>query len=218
MDNNELLVKIWDVSHGHATYIKTPNNKHILIDLGSGSYSDGDSFSPIIHLKENYNVDVIDCCFITHPHLDHIDDILNLKEISLMLTSLPNSVDNKSLLENCRDCDKEKFKKYVNLTENFIHPVSEDKSLDSYDYWGAKITVFRSQKEQVNINDVSSVFIIEHEGLKVVIPGDNEKTSWEEFLENIISGYGNKLCFILIDTGARKNLSKHSLNLMNDLV
>lgn len=40
----------------------------------------------------------------------------------------------------------------------------------------------------------------------------------KEFLENIISGYGNKLCFILIDTGARKNLSKHSLNLMNDLV
>ncbi len=30
---------VWDVQHGNAIYINTPNNKHIVINLGVGEYS-----------------------------------------------------------------------------------------------------------------------------------------------------------------------------------
>ncbi|ODS37411.1 MAG: hypothetical protein A7316_09440 [Candidatus Altiarchaeales archaeon WOR_SM1_86-2] len=32
-----LEIVFWDVQHGSATYIKTPNGKHIVQDLGTGS-------------------------------------------------------------------------------------------------------------------------------------------------------------------------------------
>jgi hypothetical protein len=44
----------WDVQHGHACYIKTPNNRHMVVDLGIGSYSENRSFSPLLHLKNKY--------------------------------------------------------------------------------------------------------------------------------------------------------------------
>ena len=37
-----LQIKVWDVSHGSAAHIRTPNNRHIVVDLGD----DGDAFSP----------------------------------------------------------------------------------------------------------------------------------------------------------------------------
>ncbi len=49
--DEELLIVFWDVKHGHATYIKTPNGKSIVIDLGRGSYSKKSlKFSPLTHL------------------------------------------------------------------------------------------------------------------------------------------------------------------------
>jgi len=46
--------KFWDVQHGHATYVNSPNDRHIVIDLGTGSYQDfNEEFSPLIHLKTN---------------------------------------------------------------------------------------------------------------------------------------------------------------------
>jgi competence protein ComEC len=39
---------IWDVQHGSAAYIKSPNGKHIVVDAGLGSYENSDkSFSPL---------------------------------------------------------------------------------------------------------------------------------------------------------------------------
>ena len=49
-----LEVVLWDVQHGSATYIKTPekNQKHMVIDLGTGSYSESsETFSPLLYVK-----------------------------------------------------------------------------------------------------------------------------------------------------------------------
>lgn len=70
---------VWDVQHGNAIYVKTPNNKHLVFDLGIGGYSGhNQTFSPLGALWHSYNVRKLDFVMITHPHLDHIDDILNL--------------------------------------------------------------------------------------------------------------------------------------------
>ena len=75
--NSQVELIFWDVQHGHAIYIKSPNNRHIVIDLGTGQYSNKNlTFSPLKHLRCNYGVTQLDYVIITHPHLDHIDDIL----------------------------------------------------------------------------------------------------------------------------------------------
>ena len=74
---SDLQIVVWDVQHGNATYIKTPGGKHIVQDLGIGSYGEGRSeFSPLLHLK-NGGVNRLDGVIITHPHRDHLDDIFN---------------------------------------------------------------------------------------------------------------------------------------------
>jgi hypothetical protein len=42
---------LWDVQHGSACYIHTPDDRHIAVDLGIGSYEDNKPFSPLLHLK-----------------------------------------------------------------------------------------------------------------------------------------------------------------------
>jgi beta-lactamase superfamily II metal-dependent hydrolase len=85
-----LKVVVWDVQHGHATYIRTPNGKHIVIDLGIGSYERSSAdFSPLLHLKKEWRVNQLDSVIITHPHRDHIDDIFNFDKLTPKTLSRP---------------------------------------------------------------------------------------------------------------------------------
>jgi competence protein ComEC len=83
-------IKIWDVEHGSATYIKSPNGRHIIVDVGLGSYENGNDFSPLYHLWKNYGVKQIDYAILTHPHKDHfMRNILNNQSI-LSVTTMIN--------------------------------------------------------------------------------------------------------------------------------
>ena len=37
--SKECSIVFWDVQHGHSTYIEILNDRHIVIDLGTGDYS-----------------------------------------------------------------------------------------------------------------------------------------------------------------------------------
>ena len=79
---NRLKIVLWDVQHGSAAFVETPNGTTFAIDLGTGSYdgSDGE-FSPLLRLKCKYGIERLDGLVITHPHRDHLDDIFNLDEL-----------------------------------------------------------------------------------------------------------------------------------------
>ena len=68
----QATMTVWDVQLGLAIHVKAPNGKYIIIDLGTGTYESGNT-SPL--KKRRY--DNIAYMILTHPHLDHIDDILN---------------------------------------------------------------------------------------------------------------------------------------------
>ena len=73
-----LYIRLWDVQHGSAAYIKTPNGKNVVQDLGVGAIKTGlTTFSPLLFLKNSMKVDQLDEVIITHPHADHIKDIRN---------------------------------------------------------------------------------------------------------------------------------------------
>ena len=66
--SEELKIVVWDVQHGHAIYFQTPGGQDFVIDLGTGAYGDSNyEFSPLLHLKHNYDVLQLDGVIITHP-------------------------------------------------------------------------------------------------------------------------------------------------------
>lgn len=68
-----MKINFYDVDHGSCTHIITPNNKQILVDIGSKTYE-----SIVSHIRNEYfgyyggNIDEL---IITHPHEDHIYDL-----------------------------------------------------------------------------------------------------------------------------------------------
>lgn len=190
----------WDVQHGHATYIKSPNNKHIVVDLGIGSYDDNNTaFSPLLHLKNVYGIKQLNYVIITHPHLDHIDDILNFDALSPKVFNRPRHISNEEVMQEeaedekrktIRDKDKPKFQKYCEINDRYNQIISEtdpDNVRKPENYGGLIIKTFTPNTcEHKNFNNHSIISLFEYDGIKVVIPGDNEKCSFEELMKGQI--------------------------------
>ncbi|UZR95308.1 ComEC/Rec2 family competence protein [Chondrinema litorale] len=185
--SNHCEVVFWDVQHGHMTYIKTPNNRHIVIDLGTGDYSKGiENFSPLLHLKNKYKVNQLDYVIITHPHLDHIDDILNFDALKPRVLLRPNHLSNDEVMERVLERDRAKFEKYCEINNRYNQPIDpssiDDKSNPS-NWGGLEIKTFIPKScNHNNFNNHSIISVFEFANIKVVIPGDNEKCSFDELM------------------------------------
>lgn len=183
----DCTVVFWDVQHGHSTYIQTPNNRHIVVDLGTGDYSGKKlEFSPLRHLKYKYGVQQLDYVIITHPHLDHIDDILNFDLLNPKVFHRPNHISNDEVMEGVQEKDRKKFEKYCEINNRYSLPIEPDSinNPSKPDNWGGlKIQSFTpSACNHNNFNNHSIVVVIEWATTKIVIPGDNEKCSFDELM------------------------------------
>jgi len=185
--SSQVEMVFWDVQHGHATYIKTPNNRHIVIDLGIGDYSGRNTaFSPLLHLRNNYGVQQLDYVVITHPHLDHIDDVLNFDLLSPKVLNRPKQITNQEVMEGVRDQDRAKFQKYCQINDNYNQPISGgNNDPDNPDnYGGMRFQTFSPWTcSHNNFNNHSIVTVIEYAAIKIVIPGDNEACSFDELMQ-----------------------------------
>lgn len=167
---------IWNVQLGLAIHVKAPNGKYIIIDLGTGTQESGNE-SPL--KKRKY--DNITYMVITHPHLDHIDDILQFDDNSPNILHRAKSITNSEVMKNVRNCDKEKFEKYCEINDRYNSPVQSDdennpNNPDNYD--GLEIKVFSTSTCDIsNFNNFSSVIVFTLSQVKVVVCGDNEKES-----------------------------------------
>ena len=179
-----LEIVFWDVQHGSSTYIKTPNRKHLVQDLGVGSFSKGKTFSPLLHLKNSYGITRLDQVIITHPHKDHIEDIMNFDALNPKVLQRPKQFTNEEILEGVRTEDREIFKKYIEINERYSNPISssEDPGLPENN-GGVKIRTFSPKYcSKSNFNNHSIVTVVSYAESKVILAGDNEPPSWEELL------------------------------------
>jgi competence protein ComEC len=179
MANVEMI--FWDVQHGNALYIKTPNNRNIVVDLGIGDYSGNNQlFSPLIELYNKHGVRTIDLLVITHPHRDHIDDILNLRHFSVETILRPNHLQPSDIVSDIREDDKPKFEKYWSMSNSY----NRDMTGTPYDinvpqnFGGIKLHRFNTPSlPKNNLNNHSWILVLEYAYTKIVIPGDNEYAS-----------------------------------------
>jgi beta-lactamase superfamily II metal-dependent hydrolase len=222
--SRQVEMVFWDVQHGHSTFIRTPNNKAIIIDLGSGDYSGNDlAFSPLIHLRNNYNLTQIDYLVITHPHLDHIDDILNLPALSPKVFCRPRELTNEEVMENVLQKDKAKFQKYCDLNSSYISEIagSENDPSNPENYGGLKLTVFSSAScPHTNFNNHSIISVIEYAGVKIVIPGDNQENSFELLMQNqsFISAIKDSHVLLAPHHGRQSGYNNDFVNLVNPYI
>ena len=193
-----LEITIWDVNHGSAAYIKTPNNRHIVVDLGD----EGSSFSPLRTLLSR-GVQRLDSVVITHPHADHIDDIYNLDSLNPQVLWRPRHLSAAEIVQANRSVDKLLVAKYLELNARFNEPVPPVYNLMiPASFGGAEFQVFSPRFcETSNINNHSLVVVISYARSKMVIPGDNETPSWRELL--------NDPAFVMAVSGADILLASH---------
>ncbi|MDR2829019.1 MAG: MBL fold metallo-hydrolase [Mycoplasmataceae bacterium] len=70
-----MRVNFYNVEHGSCTHIITPNNKHFLVDIGSREDKSISAYIENCYLGSGGTIDLL---IITHPHQDHIYDLLNM--------------------------------------------------------------------------------------------------------------------------------------------
>ena len=173
-------IRLWNVEHGSATHVTTPDGKVIVIDMGSSS-----NVSP---LKALVGRTAIDRLIVTHPHYDHIEDILALGSHEPESFSRPSHLTRQEILGGPLSAygteARRIFEKYFALSAKYTVPANPlTDPTNPANNGGAKIEIFRPANcDRSNINNHSLVTVVEHAGIKVLIPGDNEACSWEELL------------------------------------
>ena len=170
---------VWDVQLGLAIHIKAPNGKYIVIDLGTGTYNT----SPL--RKRMW--DNIAYMVITHPHLDHISDILNFDINAPKILCRPPLLTNEEVMEGVRQCDRAKFEKYCQINDRYNSPVKyddENYTGNPNNYGGLEIQTFSTSLcDHSNFNNFSMITALQFSGIKVIVCGDNEKDSFDKLMK-----------------------------------
>ena len=174
----------WDVKHGHATTVTSRNGRVFVVDLGQGSYAAGGTFSPLAALYRR-GIRRIDHVIVSHPHRDHIDDILTLAWFDIGVMTRPAHLTYADVMVGVRDADRPKFERYWQLHQHFVAPVSTwDDATVASSFGGLTAQTFRPWScDRSNLNNHSIVTVFEEAGIKVVVPGDNEGCSFDELLK-----------------------------------
>ena len=174
----------WNVQHGSAALIQTPNDQQIAIDLGAG-----EGFSPLQYIKYQMGIDQLDMVIVTHPHMDHIEDIVNFDLLNPRILTRPRhlTADDVSSGHNIAEPEAvEIFEKYAEIDGRYTVSLQAiDNPSIATNNGGVSISSFHpTQSPKTNLNNHSIVTVIEYQGVKILSPGDNEPPSWEELLAN----------------------------------
>ncbi len=186
--NSNLEIVVWDVQHGNAIYMKTPNDKNIMFDIGTGSHTNKTEFSPLSYLKHKWQVDRLDYLVISHPHADHIKDIPNMIELGLEPKVLlrPNYIDSELINSSNQDEYLNLVKLYLQLDRTYRFPLSAELDPSNpLNYGGVQMSFFGQSKSGTkNLNNYSIVSVIKYANEKIIIPGDIETAGWKALLES----------------------------------
>ena len=181
----DLKISVWDVKHGNAIYVRTPNNKHLVFDLGRGDYSENsEDRSPLETLYYHYGIRQIDFLTITHPHRDHIDDILNLHKFAVSVFHRPRNLNQTAIINASSDRDKAKFEKFFAMDAHYIGDItgtSRDTRIPP-NYGDVEIQFFQTANLTDNLNNRSILTVLKYEDMKIIIPGDNECPSLDQLM------------------------------------
>ena len=154
----------WNVQHGSAALVQTPNGQQIALDLGAD-----EGFSPLLHLKYGMGINQLDKVIITHPHLDHIEDILNFDLLCPRILLRPRQLTAADISNGHGTVGPNAeriYQKYLEIDSRYTSPVDPIQDPTTLaNNGGVSITSFLpNQSPKTNLNNHSIVTVIEYEG------------------------------------------------------
>ncbi len=169
--NNNLEILVFDVGNADSFLIKTPENKHILIDTGKLPYR-GKSQAELI-INEYFKdkaIRKLDFLILTHFDIDHAGgayDILKSFEIS------------EAIIEHgeIKNQASENFLTLANEKKTPIQKVENGKLI--YTENELKLTTFYDKFSE-NANDNSILTLLEYKGQKILFMGDMSAKSYKK--------------------------------------
>lgn len=172
---------VWDVKHGNAISIQTPNGKDILIDCGTET---AEGFSPAEHLSENWRIK-LDYFIVSHPHADHIADIKNVDELLNPKAFTRPKLDKEKIYEENPEDARELIDRYLEFDSRYNSPVSGAQSPQS-EGWGGGVIFknFSHSEDSMSLNNLSFATFIRYGCVVILHPGDLESGGWKAHLKN----------------------------------
>lgn len=208
MSSHALDVRIWDVEHGGAAFIRA-GNKNVVIDCGAN----GD-FSPIRWISgPRYGINTLHYLVISHPHQDHIEDLDNVDEYDLRPNIVNRPKKATSLVEEqLEEAREEGDDEYVEDAEYYLNVLDEysgdpdpppsdpawvnesigsssalrtdggDRGVTFHNYSTRDPTLGSDNFEK--LNNLSKVTLINSFGFKVVFTGDLLPEGIDEIMDD----------------------------------
>ena len=186
LTKKEMKIVFYDVEHGSCTHIITPNDKHILVDIGSKN--DKSLVDYICSKYFNGQNGRVEALIITHPHEDHIYDLPKLyQRLKPQILYRPKAAfDIEPTIKTALHTNIADVANDMNSTYN--SPVPEEDNIENpLNVGGVKITIIPSTtclQNKSDLNTYSSLVVVEYEGAKFVLTGDNPKEQLQYMMDN----------------------------------
>lgn len=206
-------MKVWDVELGLAVHIQAPNNKYIVIDLGS---KDGVSpLQKLVFKRVGYMV-------ITHPHHDHFSDIQNINWAKPDVLWRVKAYSRDELMEGVQEKDKSDFEKYCDFCDSYSGTLSEEETPSSgTPFDGLTAEVFQTSCcDKSNKNNFSGIVVLKLGNAKIVVCGDNEKASFEVLMQraSFKEAVANAYVLVAPHHGRESGFHEDFVNMVNPYI
>ncbi len=173
LDGEILEVHFLDVGQGDSMYVRTPGNKHYLIDTGTRS-----ARKQIIPYLQYLDVKELDGVILTHSHLDHVGSLYYLADAFSIKTlyysgHFHSSGHNRKTLKRLQEKQVElkrvragdSFELAKGVKVSVLHPPTD---------WSGEVE---------DPNNMSVVVRLSYGDIDFMLTGDAEKSSEKEILK-----------------------------------
>ena len=210
----KLNIRIWDVNHGNSMSVKLPNGNVMMIDCGSNPTT---NFSPINRTRRLWGRD-LSYLIISHPHMDHIRDIVNIdsfKPTTLLRPKLSNSI----LRSGKSGSDLDVIETYIDFQGNYT--VSARSPSAPSKEWSNEVQVknYSLNGDHNDLNDYSIVTFISYGSFHFLSGGDLSSSGWDRLIEQEGQPFLDRLSrvnfFQASHHGRREGFNPDILDVMN---
>lgn len=171
LNDGKLRVEFIDVGQGDSIFIRTPDNKTMLIDA-----AESDEFEKIDSILREYGVQKLDVVVATHPHADHIGGMKKVVEkYEIGTFYIPGVSHDTATFKKLLEAMKKNGCKTVKATAGVDVPFGDEVS----------VSLLAPVKDKYeDLNNYSAVMRLEYKESSFILTGDAESLAEKDILEN----------------------------------
>jgi len=179
---SSLDVIFFDVGHGDAILVSTPDNRHLLVDTGPWSPGGAAAEYSVVPFLERHGIRRLDVIVVTHSDADHLGG----------LSAIGEEVSVGTVVHNGRSRDTELYRRVrENLEERNVSTEAIGRGEAFWVGRGLRVEVLSPPGSEAfeSGNNMSVVTRVSYGGVSLLFPGDVEA----EAERSLVRSYGSSL-------------------------